>query len=85
MTLQASILYIRSFSPGKNMILPYIEDIEPQAQTEKGVDILKNPGLEFDRLRSEPVLYDPFEMKYVEFKEKIEKERFARELLARGA
>ena len=66
------------------MILPFIEDIETEAKIESGKEILTPAASELDKSRSGYSIHDAFDLKYVEFKEKIEKEKFARELLAPG-
>ncbi|MBZ0203583.1 MAG: hypothetical protein K8I03_11265 [Ignavibacteria bacterium] len=64
--------------------MPFIEDIEPEAKIESGKVILTPAAAELDKSRSGVSIYDAFDLKYIEFKQKIEKERFARELLTRG-
>lgn len=81
-----SIRYTRNYSPGKKMILPFIQDskveiallpLTAKVQEDPAPDMMKEPDqLDFSFENS-------FESKYLQFKEKIEKDRLAWEILGK--
>lgn len=63
------------------MILSYIQDITGKVSID--TDILKTDEVQQEAEKLDSSADNTFESEYLRFKEKIEKERFERELIAR--